>query len=285
MKKIYSILFCLMAMSITFSSCSKGGDDDFLPKGSETEVDGGSTQSLTDDDIVSLNNAYNSGNTTTFINALESKGCIEKVAQTRGGDSDAKYVLTEKGKKYFKSDLFEEFEKYFKSDLFEVAKNKENAYRFMCFVFQGIYFVENNKNKYDIKEDMYGEYKWVSLDNPNEWFECSHKEVKYDEEFVMTWHKDNIVFDFNFKDNTQINNFEDNKLSIRENRAYYYYKNNISDDEPLIFSQVRGSDDFYSSGGDYYTSSKDNICIVNISTEHKYDIVQGLFIRVKKTNN
>ena len=40
MKKIYSILFCLMAMSITFSSCSKGGDDDFLPNGGGTEVNG-----------------------------------------------------------------------------------------------------------------------------------------------------------------------------------------------------------------------------------------------------
>ena len=272
MKKIYSILFCLMAMSITFSSCSKGGDDDFLPNGGGTEVNGGSTQPLTNVDIEALNNAYNSGNTTTFINALESKGCIEKVAQTRSGDSDAKYVLTEKGKEYFKSDLF------------EVAKNEKKAYEFMCFVFQGIYFVKNVKNDYEIQEDMYGEYRWVSLDNPNVWFECSHKEDKYDEDFVMTWHKDNIVFDLNFKDNTQIDNFDYNKLSIRENRAYYYYKSNISNDEPLIFSQVRGSADFYSSGGGYYTSSKDNICIANISTEHKYDIVQGLYIRVPKTN-
>ncbi|MBO5616152.1 MAG: hypothetical protein J5932_08590 [Prevotella sp.] len=268
MKKFYSILFCLMAMSITFSSCSKGGDDDFLPNGGGTEVNGGSTQPLTDNDIVSLNNAYNSGNTTTFINALESKGCIEKGEPTRSGDSDAKYVLTEKGKEYFKSDLF------------EVAKNKENAYRFMCYVFQGIYF---DGDRY-MQEDMYGEYKWVSLDNPNVWFECSHKEDKYDEDFVMTWHKDNIVFDLNFKDNTQIDNFDYNKLSIREDLAYAYYKRKVSNDEPLIFSQLRGSDDFYSSGGYYYTSSKDNICIVNISTEHKYDIVQGLYIRVPKTN-
>lgn len=273
MKKFYSILFCLMAMSITFSSCSKSGDDDFLPNGGGTEVNGGSTQSLTENDIVLLNNAYNSGNTTKFINALESKGCIAKPQPTRSSDSDAKYVLTDKGKEYFKSDLF------------EVAKNKENAYRFMCFVFQGIYSVENDKNDYDIQEDMYGKYKWVSLDNPNEWFECSHKRDNYDEEFVITWHKDKIVFDFNFKNNTQIDNFEENKLSIREDLAYYYYKNNISDDEPLIFSQVRGSDDFYSSGGYYYTSSKDNICIVNISQENTYDIVQGLYIRVKKTNN
>lgn len=40
MKKFYSILFCLMAMSFTFSSCSKGGDDDFLPNGGGTEVNG-----------------------------------------------------------------------------------------------------------------------------------------------------------------------------------------------------------------------------------------------------
>lgn len=271
MKKIYSILFCLMAMSITFSSCSKGGDDDFLPNGGGTEVNGGSTQPLTDNDIVSLNNAYNSGNTTTFINVLNSKGCIAKVAQTRIADSDAKYVLTDKGKEYFKSDLF------------EVAKNEKKAYIFMCYVFQGIYSVKNDKNDYDIKEDMYGEYRWVSLDNPNEWFECSHKGDNYYEEFVITWHKDNIVFDFNFKDNTQIDNFDYNKLSIRYDLAYYYYKNNMLNDEPLIFSQVRGSDDFYSSGGGYYTSSKDNICIVNISAE-TYDIVQGLYIRVPKTN-
>lgn len=269
MKKFYSILFCLMAMSITFSSCSKGGDDDFLPNGGGTEVNGGSTQPLTDDDIVSLNNAYNSGNTTTFINALASKGCITKGTQTRSGDNDDKYVLTKKG------------EEYFKSDLFKVAKNEKYAYRFMCYVFQGIYSV---KNDYVIQEDMYGEYKWVSFDNPNVWFECSHKGDKYDEEFVMTWHKDNIVFDFDFKNNKLIDNFEDNKLSIREDLAYEYYIRKFGNDEPLIFSQVRGSDDFYSSGGYYYTSSKDNICIVNISTEHKYNIVQGLYIRVKKTN-
>lgn len=271
MKKFYSILFCLMAMSITFSSCSKGGDDDFLPNGGGTEVN----EKLTDDDIVSLNNAYNSGNTTTFINALESKGCITKGAQTRSGNNDDKYVLTDKGKN-----------EYFKHDLFEDGKtmDEKHAYRFMCYVFQGIYFVKNDKNGYDVQEDMYGEYKWVSLDNPNVWFECSHKGNYYDKEFVITWHKDNIFFDLNFKDNTQIDNFDYNKLSIRENRAYYYYKNNISDDEPLIFSQVMGTDDFYSSGGYYYTSSKDNICIVNISTENTYDIVQGLYIRVPKTN-
>ena len=269
MKKIYSILFCLMAMSITFSSCSKGGDDDFLPNGGGTEVNGGSTQSLTENDIVSLNNAYNSGNTTTFINALESKKCIEKVAQTRSGDSDAKYVLTDKGKEYFKYDLFKDGKEM----------DKKHAYRFMCCVFQGYYSV---KNDYVIQEDMYGKYKWVSLDNPNEWFECSHKGDYYDKEFVITWHKDNIVFDLNFKDYTQIDKFEDNKLSIRENRAYYYYKDNRLNDEPLIFSQVRGSDTLRSGG--YYTSSKDNICIVNISTEHKYVIVQGLYIRVPKTN-
>lgn len=269
MKKFYSILFCLMAMSITFSSCSKGGDDDFLPNGGGTEVNGGSTQPLTNVDIEALNVAYNSGNTTTFINVLESKGCIAKDDGTRSGDSDAKYVLTKNGEKYFKSDLFG-----------NKKMDKKNTYRFMCFVFQGIYFVKNVKNDYDIKEDMYGEYKWVSLDDTNVWFECSHKEDKYDEKFVMTWHKDNIVFDFNFKNNTQIDNFDKIELSIREDLAY----GKIHNDEPLIFSQVRGNDDFYSSGGGYYTSSKDNICIVNISTEHKYDIVQGLYIRVPKTN-
>lgn len=268
MKKIYSILFCLMAMSITFSSC---GDDDFLPKDSGTEVNGGSTQSLTDGDIVSLNKAYNSGNTTTFINALESKGCIEKVAQTRSDDSDGKYVLTDKGKNdYFKYDLFEDGKKM----------DEKHAYRFMCLVFQGFYSV---KNDYVIQGDMYGEYKWVSLDNPNEWFECSYNGDYYDKEFVITWHKGNIVFDFNFRDYTQIVEFEENKLSIRDDSAYDSYIRKVLNDEPLIFSQVRGSDGFRSEG--YYTSSKDNICIVNISTEHKYDIVQGLFIRVPKTNN
>ena len=270
MKKIYSILFCLMAMSITFSSCSKGGDDDFLPNGGGTEVNGGSTQSLTNDDIVLLNDAYNSGNTTMFINALESKGCIEK-DNTRGGDSDGKYVLTDMGKN-----------DYFKSDLFKDGKemDKKYAYRFMCCVFQGFYSV---KNDYVIQEDMYGKYKWVSLDNPNEWFECRHNGDYYDKEFVITWHKDNIVFDFNFRDYTQIDNFDDNKLSIREDLAYRYYNNNQPNDEPLIFSQVRGSDGFRSEG--HYTSSKDNICIVNISTENTYVIVQGLYIRVPKTNN
>ena len=276
MKKIYSILFCLMAMSITFSSCSKGGDDDFLPNGGGTEVNGGSTQPLTDDDIELLNKAYNSANTTTFINALESKGCIAKDDGTRSGDNDGKYVLTKKGEDYFKSDLF----KYRKDE-----KNGKYAYRFMCYVFQGLYCVKNDKNDYDVQEDMYGEYKWVSLDNPNEWFECSHKGDYYYKEFVITWHhKDNIVFDYNFRDYTQIDNFEDNKLSIREDLAYNYYIRKVGNDEPLIFSQVRGTDDFCLSGGHSYTSSKDNICIVNISTEHKYDIVQGLYIRVKKTN-
>lgn len=269
MKKIYSILFCLMAMSITFSSCSKGGDDDFLPNGGGTEVNGGSTQPLTDDDIVSLNNAYNSGNTTTFINALESKGCVAKVAQTRSGGSDVKYVLTENS------------EKYFKSDLFKVAKKKEKAYRFMCFVFQGIYFVNND---HEIQEDMYEKYKWVSLDNPNEWFECSHKGDNYDEEFVIKYYKNNsLVNEHNFKDNRQIVNFDKIELSIRDDNHYYNYIRGMSNDDPFIFSQVRGTDDFYSSDEKYYTSSKDNICIVNVSIKNYY-YPQGLYIRVPKTN-
>lgn len=272
MKKIYSILFCLMAMSITFSSCSKGELDETETNGGETEVN----EKLTDDDIVSLNEAYNtaneSGNITTFINALESKKCIKKDDDTRSGGSDAKYVLTEKG------------EKYFKSDLFKAAKKEEKAYRFMCLVFQGVYSVKSVNNGYDIKEDMYGKYKWVSLDNPNEWFECRHNGDNYDEEFVITWHKDGEVLVFNFKDNRQIVNFDKIELSIRDDLAYDNYIRNVSNDDPLIFSQVRGSDDFYSSDENYYTSSKDNICIVNISTEHKYDIVQGLYIRVPKTN-
>ena len=268
MKKIYSILFCFMAMSITFSSCSKGGDDDFLPNGGGTEVNGGSTQSLTDNDIVSLNDAYNSGNTTTFINALESKGCIEK-DNTRGGDSDGKYVLTDKGKDYFKSDLF------------EVAKNKENAYCFMCLVFQGIY-IDGDRN---VQKDMYEKYKWVSLDNPNEWFECSHKGDNYDEEFVIKYYKNNsLVNEHNFKDNRQIVDFDHNKLSIRDDNHYYNYIRGMSNDDPFIFSQVRGTDDFYSSDEKYYTSSKDNICIVNVSIKNYY-YPQGLYIRVPKTNN
>ena len=269
MKKFYSILFCLMAMSITFSSCSKSELDEMETDGGGMEVNGGSTQSLTEDEIGELNDAYNSGNTTIFINALESKGCIAKPQLTRSGDSDAKYKLTDKGKEYFKSDLFKDGKEM----------DKKYAYRFMCCVFQGFYSV---KNDYVIQEDMYGKYKWVSLDNPNEWFECRHKGDYYDKEFVITWHKDNIVFDFNFRDYTQIDNFEDNKLSIRDDLAYRYYNNNQSNDEPLIFSQVRGSDGFRSEG--YYTSSKDNICIVNISQENTYDIVEGLYIRVKKTN-
>lgn len=261
-----------MAMSITFSSCSKGGDDDFLPNGGGTEVNGGSTQPLTEDEIGELNVAYNSANTTTFINALVSKGCIAKDDGTRSGDSDAKYVLTKKGKEYFKSDLF------------EVAKNEEKAYCFMCFVFQGIYSVKNDKNGYDIKEDMYGEYKWVSLDNPNVWLECSHKGDIYDEEFVIKYYKNNsLVNEHNFKDNRQIVNFDKIELSIRDDNHYYNYIRGLSNDDPFIFSQVRGSDDFYSSGGYYYTSSKDNICIANISIKNYY-YPQGLYIRVPKTN-
>lgn len=272
MKKFYSILFCLMAMSITFSSCSKGGDDDFLPNGGGTEVNGGSTQSLTSSEIGELNVAYNSGNTSEFIKALESKGCIAKPQPTRSGDSDGKYVLTDKGEKYFGHDLFKDGND---------KMDEKYAYRFMCFVFQGIY-IDGDRN---IQEDMYGKYRWVSLDDTNVWLECTHKEVNYDEEFVITWHKDGEVLVFNFKDNRQIVNFDNIELSIREDLAYEYYIRDVSNDEPLIFSQVRGSDAFYMRNGKDYTSSKDNICIVNISTEHKYDIVQGLYIRVPKTNN
>ena len=260
-----------MAMSITFSSCSKGGDDDFLPNGGGTEVNGGSTQPLTEDEIGELNVAYNSGNTTTFINALESKGCIAKPQLTRSGVSDVKYVLTEKG------------EKYFKSDLFKAAKKKEKAYCFMCFVFQGVYSVKSVNNGYDIKEDMYGKYKWVSLDNPNEWFECRHNGDNYDEEFVITWHKDGEVLVFNFKDNRQIVNFDKIELSIREDLAYDNYIRDVSNDDPFTFLQVMGTDDFYSSDENYYTSSKDNICIANVLIAN-YVNSQGLYIRVPKTN-
>lgn len=252
MKKIYSILFCLMAMSITFSSCSK------------SELDEMETNS-----IELLNKAYNSGDAVAIINALKLNGFIAKPqSTTRSGDSDDKYVLTKEGKDYFKSDLF------------EVAKNEKNAYSFLCFVFQGIYSVDHV-----IQEDMYEKYRWVSLDDTNVWFECSHKGDNYNEEFVITWHKDGEVLVFNFKDNRQIVNFDKIELSIREDLAYDNYIRKVSNDDPFIFSQVRGNDDFYSSGGYYYTSSKNNICIVNISTEHKYDIVQGLYIRVPKTNN
>lgn len=258
-----------MAMSITFSSCSKGGDDDFLPNGGGTEVNGGSTQSLTDNDIVSLNNAYNSGNTSEFIKALESKGCIAKDDGTRSGDSDAKYVLTKKGKKYFKSDLL------------EVAKNEKKAYIFMCYVFQGIYSVDHV-----IQEDMYEKYRWVSLDDTNVWFECSHKGDNYDEEFVIKYYKNySLVNEHNFKNknNEQIVDFDHNKLSIRDDNHYYNYIRGLSNDDPFIFSQVRGNDDFYSSDEKYYTSSKDNICIANISIKNYY-YPQGLYIRVPKTN-
>ena len=252
MKKIYSILFCLMAMSITFSSCSK------------SELD----EMETDDYIVKLNNAYNSGNANAIIEALELNEFIIKDPQTRSDDSDAKYVLTDKGKEYFKSDLF------------EVAKNKENAYRFMCLVFQGIY-IDGDRN---VREDMYGKYKWVSLDNPNVWFECSHKGDNYDEEFVIKYYKNNsLVNEHNFKDNRQIVNFDKIELSIRDDNHYYNYIRGLSNDDPFIFSQVRGNDNFYSSDEKYYTSSKDNICIANISIKNYY-YPQGLYIRVKKTN-
>lgn len=222
--------------------------------------------------IVSLNDAYNSGDANAIIKALELNEFIIKDPQTRSGDSDAKYVLTDKGKEYFKSDLF------------EVAKDEKKAYEFMCFVFQGIYYVKNVKNGYEIQEDMYGEYKWVSLDDTNVWFECSHKGDKYDEEFVIKYYENySLVNEHNFKNNTQIVVFDYNKLSIRSDLAYRYYNNNQSNDDPFIFSQVRGSDDFYSSGGGYYTSSKDNICIANISIKNYY-YPQGLYIRVKKTN-
>lgn len=170
-----------MAMSITFSSCSKGGDDDFLPNGGGTEVNGGSTQPLTDDDIVSLNDAYNSGNTTTFINALESKGCIAKVAQTRSGGSDAKYVLTEKGKEYFKYDLFAkkrniplDYVRYIDTvDRSFLDKGAYYAFSDLTSVFQGWY--PTTDDEVNIK----GEYKWVSLDNPNNWFECPYNDKDF----------------------------------------------------------------------------------------------------------
>lgn len=293
MKKIYSILFCLMAMSITFSSCSKGGDDDFLPNGGGTEVDGGSTQPLTEREA--LNNAYNSGNTTTFINALESKGCIAKVAQTRSGDNDSKYELTEKGKEYFKSDLFSVISGFHSApEYIREQYAPVKAYLSLCWALQGIYWVENDEGEYEMQEDMYGKYKWVSLDNPNVWFECSHNgclnlyETSFQksdgwykcidigsfyEEFVITYHTNNGSCKHKFSILEQIDKIRD----LARRKVGYY-------NELFIFSQVMGTDNFYSSGGYDYTSSKNNICIANISTENTYDIVQGLYIRVPKTN-
>ena len=274
MKKIYSILFCLMAMSITFSSCSKGGDDDFLPNGGGTEVNGGSTQSLTEDEIGELNVAYNSGNTTTFINALESKKCIKKddgtnalesngyIAKenvTRSGDSDAKYVLTDKGKEYFGHDMFSKIDDW------------EKVYDRMCLVFQGYWSEE-------IEHD--DEYKWVSLDNPNnDYFEFSNtNEVYYSRCLIIknpnTTYGEYRIYqdDFDKYKPTYIKG-EDGEFKLP------FQNNNIGG---LIFSEIRGTKELVKSNGNYI-SPKDNNCIMHVSTFTPED--WGLYIRVPKTNN
>ncbi|MBR4268551.1 MAG: hypothetical protein IKQ47_02045 [Prevotella sp.] len=261
MKKIYSILFCLMAMSITFSSCSKGGDDDFLPNGGGTEVNGGSTQSLTNVDIEALNNAYNSGNTTTFINALESKGCIKKDDGTRGGDSDGKYELTDKGKEYFGHDMF----KYI-DDL-------EMAYDKMCLVFQGYWY--DDKDDY-IKHDT--EYKWVSLDNPNnDYFEFSNNGVNYHSCLIIK--------------NPRISNEEYRIYKDPDFDIYMptyikgedgEFKLPVQNDGGLIFSEIMGTKVLVRSDGGKLLSPKDNNCIMHVSTFRPED--WGLYIRVPKTN-
>ena len=282
MKKFYSILFCLMAMSIiTFSSC---GDDDFLPKDSGTEVNGGSTQSLTDVDIVSLNNAYNdaneNGDITIFINALKSKGCIakddgtnvldskksiEKVAQTRSDDSNSKYVLTDKGKEYFGHDMFSKIDDW------------EKVYDRMCLVFQGYWYVEEDEDDY-IKHDT--EYKWVSLDNPNnDYFEFSNNGVNYHSCLIIknpntTYGEYRIYQDyFDIYKPTYIKG-EDGEFKLP-------FQNGITGGGGLIFSGIRGTKEIVRSDGNYI-SPKDNNCIMHVSTFRPED--WGLYIRVPKTN-
>lgn len=276
MKKFYSILFCLMAMSITFSSCSKGGDDDFLPNGGGTEVNGGSTQPLTDADIVSLNNAYNdaneSGDITIFINALESKKCIEKVSTnvleskgyiakddgTRSGVSDGKYELTDKGKEYFGHDMFSKIDDW------------EKVYDRMCLVFQGYWSEE-------IEHD--DEYKWVSLDNPNnDYFEFSNNGVNYHSCLIIKnpriSSKEYRIYQDGFDEYkpTYIKG-EDGEFKLP------FQNNNIGG---LIFSGIRGTKVLVRSDGNYI-SPKDNNCIMHVSTFRPED--WGLYIRVPKTNN
>lgn len=253
-----------MAMSITFSSCSKGGDDDFLPNGGGTEVNGGSTQSLTNVDIEALNDAYNSGNTTTFINALESKGCIAKPQLTRSGGSDAKYVLTDKGKEYFGHDMF----KY--------IDDGEIAYSNMCLVFQGYWYDDKDKIDY-IKHDT--EYKWVSLDNPNnDYFEFSNNGGSYLSCLIIknpiTTYGEYYIYKSAFveEDKPTYINGEDGEFKL----PFQY--NNIGG---LFFSEIRGTKELVKSNGNYI-SPKDNNCIMHVSTYTPED--WGLYIRVPKTN-
>ncbi len=250
-----------MAMSITFSSCSKSELDEMETDDGGTEVN----EKLTDADIVSLNNAYNSGNTTTFINALESKGCIAKPQLTRSGVSDGKYELTDKGKEYFGHDMFSKIDDW------------EIAYSNMCLVFQGYWYDDKDKIDY-IKHDT--EYKWVSLDNPNnDYFEFSNSGGSYLSCLIIknpnTTYGEYYIYQSEFVKEKYKPTYikgEDGEFKL----PFQY--NNIGG---LFFSEIRGTKELVKSNGSYI-SPKDNNCIMHVSTFTPED--WGLYIRVPKTN-